>query len=219
MSQEKPINLIDSIQAEVSKEASPMLEFLVKHSVKLIALIVALVLAIILSGVISYKNKSSLEEKREALGKILLMPESEKRLNALQSYADNASDEFKTTALLALATSKTNAKDYAGAANTWAEAAKSSNKMSEMVALIGQAEALSNAGKHDESLAMLESLLPRVEQDSASLINSMIVDEAQILGRFDRAIKACDDIIASPSLLVNPAPWKQRAAFLRQQKK
>lgn len=218
MTQNKESTLLDSIQSEVSREASPMLDFLVKHALKIFLALIALIAVIVVFGVWNYLGNSKQRDAEEALGKILIMPDTTAKLEALEAFADSASDKRKNAALMALARSATAQGQPEKAAEAWSRVAQSADAPIRMVAGIAQANALSAQGKNAEALVILESMLLSAPSESLPMINSHIVLLAEQMGNWDMAIAASGEVIRR---LENPesiALWEQRLAYFASKK-
>lgn len=217
MSQQKNATIIDSIQSEVAKEASPLMEFLVRNSKRILAVVLLIAVAAAAYGGWTVYHESKLEDAREELGLILLKPESAEKLAALKTFAESAPDEYKTGAYLAIASSAERAGDYVLAAEAWGEVVKSTDAPMHFVAQLGLASALKNQGKDEEALRMLEDMLTGAPADMSPVLNSAIIELAEKKGDWNRAVQACEAIINNTDLQIDKTSWRQRAAYLRQQ--
>lgn len=213
MTQNKEATLLDSIQSEVSREASPMLDFLVRHARKIFVALLALITVIVVFGVWSYLNAGKQREAEEALGRILILPDDPAKLEALTGFAGGAAPELKTAALLALAQSATLQQQPEIAAGAWAQISQLADPATRLVAEVGQAGALSAQGKNAEALSLLESLLPTVPAEAVPVLNAYIVSVAEQLGDWDRAIAACEAIIGQSPNPDAQSVWEQRRAY------
>jgi tetratricopeptide (TPR) repeat protein len=206
---------MDSIQAEVSKEASPLLDFLIKHAAKLVAGLVALIVLIAGAGIWKYYTGKTHRETREKLGLILIAPSSEDKIARLETFIAGAPDDLKRAAWLALMETAGQIGNHEKAAQAWARF-ESGSKAADLVAKIGEAQSLSVAGKHAESLALLEKLLESSQPEASAVINDLIIVEAESLGQWGRALEACESVLGGASAYVNQNEWKLRADYFRQ---
>ena len=218
MTQNKETTLLDSIQSEVSREASPMLDFLIRHAKTIFLFLLVFIAAIMAFGVWNYMSGSKQKEAEEALGKILILPETSGKLAALEEYSGSAAPEFKNAALLAIAKSAAlqNQPDKASAA--WAELGKSQNAPLRLVAELARAGSLSSQGKNAEALALLDSLYSSSPADVQPVISTYIVSVAEALGDWDKAIAACDNIIRGVDNPDAKSIWEQRLAYFAAKK-
>lgn len=140
MTQNKQATLLDSIQSEVSREASPILEFLVNNSRKIFMGLTLFVLLVLGFGIFTYYTVSQQRSAQEALGKILIMPESAAKITQLEAFAASGKPELKTAALMALANSASLQNLPDKAAQAWGEPRCETGARLELKAGIGGKE-------------------------------------------------------------------------------
>lgn len=218
MTQEKQTTIIDSIQSEVSREASPLLELLIRHSKLIFLVLIALIAAIVAAGIMEYRSSSSQRDAEEALGKIIIMPEDPSKLAALQEYADKADAKMKNAALFALMYSAGQQGDREKAVATWDAIAKNNEGAIKIIATIAEANNLAASGKQAEAIAVLESLQAQAGPAAVSTINAMIADLAESAGDWDKAIAACESIIRTEGSNQDKSIWEQRIAYFQTKK-
>lgn len=218
MTQEKQVTLLESIQSEVSKEASPFLEFLVRNSKWIFGGLIALIAAIIVVGVWNYYSGKQSKAAEEALGKIIVMQESSDKLEALQAYADNADKSMKNPALFVIMYSATKQGDREKATQAWRDIAASNDGSIKTIAIIAEARNLSASGKSEEAISLLEGVLPNATPDISAVVNGLIVDLAENAENWDRAIAACEAIMRLPASGMNTDSWEQRIAYFQSKK-
>lgn len=219
MTQNRQTTLLDSIQSEVSREASPILEFLVKHSRKIVLAFAVLIVLVLAAGAFSFYTVSQKRETREALGKILVMPETQAKIAALESFADGAGPGVRTAAFMALANSATLQNMPEKAMRAWSEVAKTADAATRLAANLAQASALHRQGKDAEALTLLEGLLASAPADAQATVNSLIVSVAESLGNWDRALMACGAIVNQMNAGSEArAIWEQRLAYFASKK-
>ena len=219
MSQKKPATppstLMGSIQSEVSKEASPFLEFLIRNSKKLIAAAVVLAVAAIGYGSWSVYQAEQLGDAREALGMILAQPDSDERFEALKKFSADAHEGVKPAAFMALAQGAEMRGDYALMAESWAQVASLTVNPMRATARMAEAGALEKQDKKEEALALLNELEKDVPQEFKPALQSRISELAEELGRLDLAIAACESMIAASEANTDKTYWQQRLVYLR----
>lgn len=218
MTQQKESTLLDSIQSEVSHEASPMLEFLVKHAGKIFAGLVAFILVLLLFGGWNYFSGSKKRNAEEALGKILIMPETSEKITKLEEMLADGPDGLKQATLLAIAQSSAAQGQLEKAASAWAEVAKNTDGPTKLVAALSQASTFSAQGKYAEALAVFEGILAYAQDDIKPNINSFIAVTAERMGDWDKAIAACTAIIDSLKQPDEKGIWEQRRAYYMSKK-
>lgn len=214
MSQNPTPSLMESIQAEVSNEASPFLQALIKNA-RFIALgLGALIVAIVIAGGYRFYSSQQTADAREELGEIIMMESAADRMTRLEEYLVEAKPGFRVAALLALAQSADEVKDYDKAAGAWGKAAELADDGFRLVARMGQAGALVQQGKSEDAIGVLEAILPAANAMEAALINNRISYLAESIGNYDRAIRACDDMLNAQSTAQSKDALQQRRAYL-----
>ncbi|MDR1124584.1 MAG: tetratricopeptide repeat protein [Deltaproteobacteria bacterium] len=215
MSQKKTASLIDSIQSEVSKEASPFLDFLILNSKKLIAAAVVLAVAAIGYGSWSVYQAEQFGDAREALGMILAQPDSDERFDSLKKFSAAAHAGVKPAALLALAQGAEDRGDYTLAAASWAEVAALTGDPMRATARMAEANAMEKQGKKEEALELLNGLTRDMPQEFTPALQSDISELAEELGKLDVAIAACESMLAAAEPNTDKTYWQQRLTYLR----
>lgn len=218
MTQNKETTLLDSIQSEVANEASPMLDFLLKHASKIFFALVAFIVVVVAFGIWNYADGNNYKEAGEALGKILIMPEDANKIAALEEFSASAEKPLRQAALMALAQSASLQKQYDKAAAAWTEAAPLLDAGNRLVANISLANIMALGGRHSEALASLEALVKTAPEEMRVTINAQIVGLAEVLGEWDKAIAACEAIIPAVKNPVDQGLWQQRLAYFTAKK-
>lgn len=207
--------LMDSLQAEVSKEASPLLELLARNTTAIIVGFVCFILGI--GGYWLYSGqakKAVLAEQRE-IGRFLSMTDHAKRLAELEAYLPNSSEAVRTQAYFAIAESALATSQYEKAYDAWAELKKRESDL-KMLATIGMGHALGAQKKYKEAIAVLDEVLPEAKGTNASNINEKILALAVLEGNTQRAIAACEALLADVTAPENKRSlWVQQLAELR----
>ncbi len=212
-----PAGLMDSIQSEVAGEASPLLEFLVEHAKVIIACVLVCIIGIAGYGTYVHFSGTSDREAQDELGRIVIIPDHQKRMAALETFLAKAPASTKDMALYTLAQTASVAGDPQEAYKTWSEVAKT-NKDLRVTAAYGMAGALAQQGKLSEALAVYEGILDGLGKNDALPVNSQIAFLAEAEGNSKRALTACEAILAIPNLDQAEARiWTQKADALRQQ--
>lgn len=214
-------SLMQTLEAEVGHEASPLLAFLTRN-VKLFVLLFILFLA----GITGYFVYGGMKAKDSAaavqvLGKILMINEAEQRYTALEEYLKTVPQDMKGEGLLALATTALEAGKYEVAGNIWDEVSKKYPEL-KVQATFGKVKSLKARGMKDEALSSLEALIPSLEPKSIDLfnVNTEIASLAETMKNYPRAIAAYQALITSASP-ADPSSnwWRQKLAALTMKQK
>ncbi len=212
---EKSSSLMDSIQSEVSTEASPMLRFLTQHARLLAVGIVLFIVAI--GGFWIYEwqaGKQTVAEQQE-FGRIVTAGKAEDRLKALEAYVQTAPSSMRNAAWFAIAEAAQAVKDYPKAYTAWEKIAGSDASM-KVPGTFGMAQALIDQGKPKEALALLDGISSGLAKADALNVNNRIVLLAESLGDYKRAIAACDAVLGDPELAGQGGLWLQKKTALQQ---
>lgn len=208
-----PNFLMDSLQSEVPTEASPLLNFLINN-----ARGIAIFLALFLVAIIGYWVYSSQAEKQaqldqRALGEILIIKDTAKRLERLEAYAPSAPASVAHQTWFAIMAA-------AGELNKPEKSFEAWKKISEYggnikgTAYMGMATALADQGKLKEAIDLLSAQVGNFTGAQAMTMNLRIASLAEASGDFQRAITACDALINEPELAGEAHLWRQKRAGL-----
>lgn len=198
-----PAGLVDSLQAEVAAEASPLMLFLIAHARLIAFLLVVFILAI--GGYwlySSYEEKARLEDAR-TLGAVLVLADPAVRVERLEAYIPDAPAGMKREAWYALAAAAAQTGDYVRMYKAW-EAIRGFDPTLRGTAGLGMANALALQEKYAEALNVLEAAVPELQGPEAVNVNMRIALLAEVAGEYARAIAACDAILASPEAAADP---------------
>jgi len=186
------------LQGEVAGEAAPLLRFVLDNARTIAAGLGVLVLA---AGAGAGYRWWAAEQTREAqadLGMIIATKAGAERVQALDAFAAKAPAGVRNAVLLDLAAAAMEQKDYDKAAATW-ERLAAADGATGVVARIGRAQALSQAGKDAEALAVLEGLENSVSDISRNAVRGQLAVVAERAGKLERAVAAYEQLMASDS--------------------
>jgi len=203
-----PAGLVDSLQAEVAAEASPLMLFLVAHARKIALVLVLFILAI--GGYWFYASKADKValEDAQALGAILIISDPAMRLERLNAYAPSAPDSVRRETWYAIANAATQVNDFPRAYTAWETILGFAPEL-KATASLGMAGALAQQEKYAEALALLNGALAGLKEPDAINVNMRIVLLAEALGDYPRAIAACDAILSTAEAAANPGSLNQ----------
>lgn len=195
-----PAGLVDSLQAEVAAEASPLMLLLVAHARKIAFALVLFIIAI--GGYWFYASHIEKATAKDAqdLGAILIIPDTALRLERLEAYTGTAPASVRHEAWFALAGAAGQTKNYAALYKAW-ETIEGFDPALAGTASLGMANALAQQGKYADALAVLDKALPKLKGAETINANVRISLLAEAAGDYARAVKACDAILASPEAI------------------
>ncbi len=208
-------SFLGDIEKEVSAEASPLLQFLVRHARLIVLVIVFLAVIIAGYGIYKWRAGASMKEARNELGMISITRDPALRYQKLDAFLGAAPAQLRTPILLDQAKAALEMGDRAKAEQAWAALQAENKPETAVLAGRGRAQLLLEDGKKAEALAVLEGLLPQAGEQGRIVLNTQIVLVAESMGDYQRALKACDDVLSIPQMGGSPVLWQQKAADLR----
>lgn len=220
MPEKNPATLMESIQAEVPSEASPLLEFLAARGRLIFFILLGLAALALAAGIWSWHASKRDKEGAEELGRLIIMPEGEAKLSALERFAAGVEAKERAPVLLALMQSASRQGLEDKAALIWGELASSTGGAFAFVAGLAEARGLAAQGRALEGIARLEAMLADVSAaasatasaDEFIVINGMIADMAEAAGLRERAAAACAANMSRAGLDERKV-WEQRQAY------
>ncbi len=215
-------NILDSIQAEVGKDTSTLLEFLTNHAQTIIAGIVLFI--VIICGYwfySSYAAKRTMTEQQE-FSQVLEKATEQSKIADIQNYLKTAPKSTTATALITLAMEAQNAKNYEVALETWEKISQTLPEI-KVEASLGMAQALTSMEQGKKAIETLEAILPKLDNLYIINVNSQIATIAENLGDAPRAITAYEALIEFAGKFTMPVDqekvefWKARVSALKTQ--
>ncbi len=198
--QRPPANpqLLDELQSEISNEAAPLLQFILKHAVLIMACLALFV--VILAGVGGYNwyTERNLLEGQAKLSSIVLSKQGEERVTALEAFLNTASSELKGGTLLALAEVNMELKAYDKAATHFgALSALDSEGAVGLLSALNQGQALLLAGKPKEALSVLEAIVNKAPTIQRIAIQQSLAEAALQAGDVQKAQQTFEAMAAA----------------------
>ena len=207
--------LLGSIQSEVAKEATPLLDFLSRNTGAIIGCFVLFIAVIGGYWLYTSQAQKSLAADQRALGQLLVMADHEARIKALEDYLPKAPAGLLNQAHLALAESAMNVEDFDRAFTYWGKLRGVTTEMDNL-AVGGMAQVRKAQGKHADAIELYESILPGAKGQHLANINREIVVLAEISGNYPRAIAANEALVANlETSETDRMIWTQKLHSLR----
>ncbi len=200
--------LVDSLQAEVAVEASPLMLFLIAHARKIALALLLFILAIGAYWLYDSQAEKIAREEAQTLGALLIITDPVTRLERLEAFVPSAPASVKREAWFALARAAGQNNAHAKAYAAW-ENIRSFDPSLKGTASLGMANALAMQEKHAEALALLSGVVADLKGAEAVNANIRISLLAEAVGDYARAIAACDAILASPEGSSDPRTVNQ----------
>nr|WP_296984639.1 tetratricopeptide repeat protein [uncultured Desulfovibrio sp.] len=150
--------LLRDLQAEVSHENAPLLQFMLRHAGLIAGVLVVFLLVLVGTGIYNWHGDSRAEEARDALARATLQHSGTDQVKALAQLAESVPSSTRFAAYMALAQSALANGDYDTAAQAYGKAAKSTDGAFSLSAALGEAGILLQAGKSAQALTLLQGL-------------------------------------------------------------
>ena len=183
--------LFRDLQAEVSSESAPLLQFMLRHAGIIAGVVILFLLVLAGTGIWRWYSGGKNEDARQELARVSMTMQGQERLKALAALADKAPADVRLSVLLAGAQSARESGDAAVAAEVYAKAAKlDADGALGLAAALGEAGSLLKAGKNAEALTLLQGLEARLPGENRSVqLRQMLAEAAARAGEKDLAAK------------------------------
>lgn len=183
--------LFRDLQAEVSSESAPLLQFMLRHAGIIAGVVILFLLVLAGTGIWRWYSGGKNEDARQELARVSMTMQGQERLKALAALADKAPSDVRLSVLLAWAQTRLESGDAAVAAEVYAKAAKlDADGALGLAAALGEAGSLLKAGKNAEALTLLQGLEARLPGENRSVqLRQMLAEAAARAGEKDLAAK------------------------------
>ena len=213
-------DILRDLQGEVSEESQPLLEFITRHG-SLIATTVVLFLVVIgLSGLWNWYTAKQHKEALAELARTEMRLQGAERVKALRELAQKVPSDATLAVWLAVGQASLEAKDFNGAAEAFATAAKSDAEGAlGLAASLGQATSLLKADKAAEAVTLLQAIAAQnSELGQSPALRQLLAQAAAKAGNNDLAAKTYQ-ALAKESQGLDSAYFAARAEALQAAKK
>ena len=214
---EQTPSVLSTLQSEVASEASPMLQFLVRHARVIVIGILLFIVAIIGYWVHSWQAGKQYAADAKELGAIVAISDVKQRVDKLEAYLPSAPQTMKANAWFAVMEGARQLQDYPKVHDAW-KAIGALDSSLKVPAGMGMASALAAQNKYKEALAALNSIASGLSPADSIIVNTQIVGYAEVAGDYDRALAACDTLLKQPEAMSDATLWAQKKADLEQKK-
>lgn len=207
-------SLLRDLQAEVSSESAPMLQFMLRHAGTIAGIVVLFVLVLAGTGIWRWYSSSRDEDARQALARAVIENHGAAQVKALAAMAAKAPENVRFSVYLALGQSAMRNGDATAAADAFAKAAKTGDGALAMAAGMNEAGALLKLGKNAEALALLQGLQSALPGEVvAPQLKQMTAEAAVVAGKPEQAARIYL-ALAREAQGLNSEYFRSRAASL-----
>ncbi len=199
------------MQAEISPEAAPIWNFVLKHAYHITAAVIACVVIILAVGGWQYYNESQLEKIRNKLGQAIALQDPSQRVVALEAFLQNAPSELVIAANLELAATSIEMKDWTRAAGAYANvSAIEGDSPLGFTSRLNYAQVLMQQGDYTNAKEEFQELAAKAPANIAPFMSQQVAEAAEAAGDTAGAISAYE-----AALNALPPTDKESANFFR----
>ncbi len=200
-SKEETTALLRELQAEMTTETAPLLQFLLKHAVLIMCVLGFFTLTLISIGVYQWYSDRQTRVAQEELGLILLNLQGKERVTALEAVLPALPKSVREAAYLELGAAAMAVSDYATAAGAYEKImALDADSAVGLMAVTNHVQALIWAEQPEQALAVLNMIEKPVQQArSRGLVQSMTAEAAIAANQYDEAIQQYEALITTAS--------------------
>jgi tetratricopeptide (TPR) repeat protein len=192
--QEQHRNILDEIEQEADQNLHPILQKILDNLKPIGIGIGALILVVgAYSGYTTYA-KVQVKKLNDELGTILIQEDPAKRITSLNQFLADHPSKMPVGTLLEVAASAMTSNNYPEAASAWSKVADASRGEIRILALLGQARALSLDEKYRESLSVLESIDTTDAKDLATPVARQVAFAAEQAQDWQKALTAYEEL-------------------------
>ena len=190
--------LLSELQSEVSVEAAPLLQFIVRHMGIIVMVLVLFIAALAGTAGYNWYTERSRVQAQQELSRVVMSTQGAERIKALQSFVTGAPASIKTAALLALADAAMAQQDFMQAAQAYGQMASTDKDGAlGLLAALNQAQALMQAGKAKEALPQLEALVNITPEAQRNVVRQVMVEAAVQAGEAAKAKEVLESMASA----------------------
>jgi hypothetical protein len=185
------------LQSEVSVEAAPLLQFIMKHVGVILGVVLLLLAGIVATGVYQWQSSRSLNEARMALGKILTGTAGADRLKALEALTQDVPEAMRPGLWLEVAAAAQEVQDYAKAAAAFGRVGQLDKGPLGLASILNQSDMLLRIGDAAQSLSVLEPLLASAPENMRFMVRESVAGAAEAAGDAKKAVEMYQSMLSS----------------------
>ena len=183
------------LQENVPETLHPVLNWMGRNHKLLIGIVSVIILVVAGFSIFKVVTGHQAESARNELTDILFSNDPGE-MDRLAAFAEDAPEAVAVRARFELAAAKLGEKDYAGAAEAFAELARSEDKDVHVLATMSQARCLLLDDKADQALALMDDLKTSVPEAYSGSVTRLYAVAAEAAGKTDLAVSAYQELLA-----------------------
>lgn len=190
--------MMGELQSEVSVEAAPLLQFIMKHVGLVVGVVLLLIAGIIATGIYQWHSAGSLRDAQLAMGKILTgRLVGADRVAALEALDKSVPDSMRIGLWLEVASAAREAEDYTKAAAAFARVGQLDKSPLGITAVLNQSDMLIKAGNPAQALSVLEPLAASAPESMRLTVQESLAGAAEAAGNAQKAVEVYKAMMAS----------------------
>ncbi len=183
-------SLLRDIQAEVSTESAPLMQFILRHGTTIAGFVILFVLVLAGTGLWRWYDNTRNADARQELARLSMQTAGTEQVKALTTLAETVPEKIRFAAWMTVGQSALRSNDAATAAAAFAKAAGEHDGVLGLAASMDEAGALLKAGKSAEALALLQKLLATLPGEiPAGQLKQMAAEAAQTANQPEQAAR------------------------------
>lgn len=188
--EKKSPNFLETLQADVGAEAAPAFQWLLDHARLIATAVVAVVAVAIIVGGWRWHAERKIARAHLDMGLALVNQKGAARLQALEQLKKEAPARLSGVFSIEGALGAAEIQDEETAALLWQEAAQDISGPFSTLSSLAAANAMSEAGRNQEALALLEKLATTADSALVPLVRAHFAHAAERCGEHERAAAA-----------------------------
>lgn len=186
------------MQAEVSPEAAPLWNFVLKHAKHITMAVVACVAVILAVAGWQWYAETQLQKSRNALGQALSLQDPARRVEALEAFLKDAPSELILATDLEIAAASVAMQDYPRAAAAYARVAeREGDSPLGFTARLNRAQVLMHNGEYALARSEFQALVSKAPAQLLSVMNQQVAEAAEAAGDKAGAVAAYEAAISA----------------------
>lgn len=190
--------LLNELQSEVSVEAAPLLQFIIRHAGLIVLLLVLFVVALAGTAGYNWYSARAAQNAQLDLARVVMSTQGADRVAALEKFVGSAPSSIRMAAWLALSEAAMAEQNFDMAAKAFGQVAAADPAGAVgLLAALNEGQALMRAGKAVQALTILEKLESLIPEAQRQLVRITVAEAALLAGNPQRAKTAFEALAAA----------------------